>query len=559
MQIVEIDIKNFRGIKSFRQSFYGKKLICLIGRGDSGKSTILEAISYALYPSWNLQLNDNDFFNGDPSNSISIDISIKVPDEFILEEKYGLYLRGYNKDEDKIYDEIKDEHEKILTIRFEMAKDLEPKWYVYNMCQAETFKEINQRDRAKLNCFIVSDYIDKHFTWGVGTPLCSISKGNTSADEHQKKFVEPIRDAISKINEGNFSDLDKCFKEGIISPLISTENTKTFMELKDISYNINKLSLHDENDIPYRLKGKGSKRLLSIAIQLATAQDGAITLIDEIEQGLEPDRVKKLVAELKKKSLETDSQIFITTHSDNVITELGAENLYIIRKDNDKSEALSVSKDLTELVRSCPEAFFSNKIIVCEGKTELGICRSIDNYLQFMSKPAMSYQGCVCTLGGGSSFAQKAALFKQLGFDTHIFCDSDVCCSPAKTELLAQGVAISDCEDGNCIEKQVFKDLPPGAIMELVNYAIADTYKTEKNSFLESIRSTYPEFPDDWKDECAEYIRTALGDKANKKEWFKRIDHGEFLGDVIFKYWDNISSTSCLKNQIEQIIKWVEE
>lgn len=108
MQIVEVEIKNFRGIKSFKQSFQDKKLICLIGRGDSGKSTILEAISYALYPSWNLQLNDNDFYNGDPSSSISIDVSIKVPAEFILEEKYGLYLRGYSKHEDKIFDEIKE-------------------------------------------------------------------------------------------------------------------------------------------------------------------------------------------------------------------------------------------------------------------------------------------------------------------------------------------------------------------------------------------------------------------------------------------------------------------
>ena len=63
MQIVEVDIKNFRGIKTFKQSFYNKKLVCLIGRGDSGKSTILDAIAYALSPNWNVPFNDNDFYN----------------------------------------------------------------------------------------------------------------------------------------------------------------------------------------------------------------------------------------------------------------------------------------------------------------------------------------------------------------------------------------------------------------------------------------------------------------------------------------------------------------
>lgn len=84
MQIVEVNIKNFRGIKTFKQSFYNKKLVCLIGRGDSGKSTILDAISYALSPSWNIPFNDNDFYNGDTSIPITIDISIILPDNFCL-------------------------------------------------------------------------------------------------------------------------------------------------------------------------------------------------------------------------------------------------------------------------------------------------------------------------------------------------------------------------------------------------------------------------------------------------------------------------------------------
>ncbi len=59
--IHEISIKIFRGIKEFKQSLYKTNFICLIGRGDSGKSTILEAISYVLSSSWNFTFYDSDF------------------------------------------------------------------------------------------------------------------------------------------------------------------------------------------------------------------------------------------------------------------------------------------------------------------------------------------------------------------------------------------------------------------------------------------------------------------------------------------------------------------
>jgi len=46
---------------------------------------------------------------------------------------------------------------------------------------------------------------------------------------------------------------------------------------------------------------------------------GGIILIDEIEQGLEPDRIKNLIRSLYK---NTKGQIFIATHSQGVIEEL---------------------------------------------------------------------------------------------------------------------------------------------------------------------------------------------------------------------------------------------
>ena len=82
-KIHTLKIKNFRGFESFEHVFGFSNFICLIGRGDSGKTTILEAISRVLSPSWNLSFYDTDFYNCDISNPIEIEVTLyEVPKRF---------------------------------------------------------------------------------------------------------------------------------------------------------------------------------------------------------------------------------------------------------------------------------------------------------------------------------------------------------------------------------------------------------------------------------------------------------------------------------------------
>jgi predicted ATP-dependent endonuclease of OLD family len=152
--IHRLNIKNFRGIKSFEQVF-SSDFVCIIGRGDVGKSTILEAISHVLSPNWNITYYDNDFYNCDLNNSIEIEAVIKdIPVSLITEEKFGGYINGLNTDTNNIEEELEDHHEKVLIIRLEVDKDLEPKWSV--VCNRHDPKPISATDRGKLNMFITS-------------------------------------------------------------------------------------------------------------------------------------------------------------------------------------------------------------------------------------------------------------------------------------------------------------------------------------------------------------------------------------------------------------------
>src|SRR5690554_800434 len=96
MQIKHIKIANYRGIKHLDWSIR-TPVACLIGPGDSTKSTILDAIEKALSPYWNVAFEDSDFYQADTSNPIEITITvIQIPEALLTEQKFGLYLRGWN-------------------------------------------------------------------------------------------------------------------------------------------------------------------------------------------------------------------------------------------------------------------------------------------------------------------------------------------------------------------------------------------------------------------------------------------------------------------------------
>ncbi len=84
-------ISNFRGIRSLAWGVPDGSLLCLIGRGDATKSTVLEAVRRVFSAQWNLQFDDADFHGCRPGGGLRIEAVVTdFPDEF---RDLGLY--GY--------------------------------------------------------------------------------------------------------------------------------------------------------------------------------------------------------------------------------------------------------------------------------------------------------------------------------------------------------------------------------------------------------------------------------------------------------------------------------
>ncbi|MGB4627041.1 MAG: ATP-binding protein [Erysipelotrichaceae bacterium] len=556
-KIHSLKIENYKGIKEFNHSFNNQSFVCLIGRGDSGKTTILQAIIAVLSPYWDYKFYDTDFYNGNTSKPIIIEASLyDVPEDLLKESKFGLYKRVLLPD-NTIIDNVMEEELKskdILTIRLIVNSDLEPTWHIINYRENQENVEIKANDRAKFNAFIISDYIDSHFSYGRGTPLTSILRKSDSEINTDQIIVEANRRAYESINNNEafkpFEELTTEIKDSALSLGLNIGELKTLIDFNSFLVKGGNISLHDENSIPIRLKGKGTKRLLSIAIQLELikAQNG-ILLIDEVEQGLEPDRAKFLVKRLKDIN---KGQVFITTHSNNVLEELSAKNICLMRKNNNK--LFTFDSDFQDCIRRNARAFFSARVIICEGATEVGICRAFNNHLIESQETNLETKSTSVVDGGGSQLVEYCLKFKKAGFDVCLLCDSDdKDVNERKKELSEKGIKVIDCEEGNSIEKQLFNDLPWEKVLELLEYALELERNGEiKGNVLAQIGiKTICELNDDNKGD-----RKKIGEKAKDKGWFKRQDKGEVLGKAWIDSLDKIEDTR-LKKQYDDLMEWI--
>ena len=140
--------------------------------------------------------------------------------------------------------------------------------------------------------------------------------------------------------------------------------------------------------------------------------------------------------------------------------------------------------------------------------------------------------------------------------DICVLCDSDEKnLNDNKKDMRNEGIKIFDWDENNSIEQQVFSDLPWDAIKELIAYQES---KPSEESVKDSVNSKAEQkLSKDWKEDDTPEIRRALGEAAKGSRWFKRIDHGEFLGSVIFKYFDKIKDKT-LGKRLQELSGWID-
>lgn len=168
-----IRIENFRGLKSF-EWHPNAGLNCIVGSGDSGKSTVIDAIDLVLGLRRSKVFSDADFYLLGSSEPIRIEVTVgDLADPLKNYEKYDLFLRGYNQQEGKIHDELGEGLENVLTLRLTVASDLDPVWSLFSE-RAEAQgreKNLSWGDRVLLAGTRIGTVADYHLSWRKGAVL----------------------------------------------------------------------------------------------------------------------------------------------------------------------------------------------------------------------------------------------------------------------------------------------------------------------------------------------------------------------------------------------------
>lgn len=565
MRIVHLHIENFRGIRSLDWKI-DRDLNCLVGPGDSTKTTILDAIDLVLSPRWNVAFVDSDFYDCNYESAICVRAVVSDPPKsLIAEDKFGLYQCAFDSENGELV-ELEEDSVPVLAVELRVTGNLEPEWHV--VAPGREARHISSKDRESLAVTRLGEFVDRHVTWSRGSSLARMGEGTKTVREviaeAQRSAMKAVRDLQGTSLHDSAKTIETLGRELGVSPrsaYVPGLDAKTFGE-GSVS-----LALHD-GDVPVRMCGLGTRRLLAAAIQKRALKSGGAIVIDEVEHGLEPHRILHLIRTLTKPSDEGKTQLFASTHSPTAVAEFGASGLCVVRCDNGQSQVLGVPTDdeMQGMVRGHPEALLAKVVVVAEGATEGGLLWAFDRFSQGQGRNSFGLIGAVVLDGGGRTVAPGRALaLRRLGFQVAYFGDSDEPPQPSKEEMEQDGVRVFMWPDSMFTELRILTDLPAEALSRA--FALACEYFPPE-SCVDQVKTQLAESParfdgdiNAWLEDGDESkMRIALAKAATpaKKErgWFKSWDRGSLLGDIVFENWDAMDGRPTRKS-FEDFANWL--
>lgn len=548
-RIRKVEIRNFRSIRSldWRPT---EGINCLIGPGDNGKSTILDALDLCLGARRNLMVNDTDFFGLDATQDICISLTLGgLSDSLKNIDTYGEFLRGFDKTTGTIEDEPRKGLETVLTLRLTIKADLEPNWALYSdrMATVEPPHGLAWKDRMTLTPARLGGQPNSNLSWSRGSVLNRLSDERADIGS---ELVRAAREARAGFGTKAASQLAGTLKtvtdtaHNLGVPIGSS--VTALLDAHSVSFGDGAISLHSDSGIPLRSLGTGSSRLLIAGLHRAAAEAASIVLVDEIEFGLEPHRLTRLLNSLGSKENAPPMQVFMTTHSPVVLRELSGAQLFVVRVTAETHSALQVGSgdDVQSTIRCYPEAFLARTVIICEGASEVGLIRGLDDF--------WTKQGCASLQAAGVSYVDtgggdpdrcfyRAEAFQRLGYRVAAIQDNDKTPTPAiVSKFVDAGGYLVAWRYGRALEDELFMSMPASAVSALIERALqltedglVDQHIKTKSSGRASLATVLQDGKDVG---FSAETRMLLGESSRirKAGWFKSIGKMEGVArDVI--------------------------
>jgi hypothetical protein len=442
-----------------------------------------------------------------------------------------------------IHDDPANEDEQVLTIRLSLDSALEPQWAVVKDSNPDP-KAISWRDREIIGVALLGDDVDRNLTWSRGSALARLTDADSSA-QVIAVANRKAREAVSEMQLKEWqqvADQAKTMARDYGAPV---NDLQPGLDARAIRFGQSVLSLHD-GPVPLQSFGLGSKRLAALAVQEAGIGRSSIVLIDEVEHGLEPHRIRRLVKKLCND--RNVGQVIMTSHSPTLVVALAVQHLRFTRYANGQLDVLACDDNgqaaLQPVIRSCPMAVFARAVVVCEGKTEEALCDALNSvWAASHEGEGFELRGIVAVNGGGNSAPEAARQLAKLGDKTVLFADSDRAINPTAQQLTAVGAVVLLWDGNMATEQRIAADVPLAMLQDIVNAACE--IKGER-SCVDSCKTELAKLGGDgtaiahmdlrqWQasgiDEPT--LRTLIGNAAHISEWFKNLNDGRRLAGIV--------------------------
>lgn len=366
-QIYRLDLTRFRAFESLRW-FPSPGMNVILGGGNVGKSTVLDAVALLLHPSNGYTLSDSDYWLREVEEEFLIEAVMHLPD-----------TTGVNRQAGVAWPWEWDGQDAVLPAD---GADGAPRFPVYKVrvrgtADLELVHEIVQPDNSVIG-FSVSlrrgigvvrpagdDRSDRDLRLIQGGALDRLLDDKPlRARLGRKVALDAVEGELSEEARQRLRTLDTTFGERALPQGLGLG----FVGGAGLSINalVGLTAKKGEVSLPLVSWGSGTRRLASLTIADSIQEGAPITVVDELERGLEPYRQRRLVQALR----ETPSQTIVTTHSASVIGAAAGTSLWYIDAMGGigglptEKVAIHQAKD--------PEAFLARLTIVAEGVTEVG-------------------------------------------------------------------------------------------------------------------------------------------------------------------------------------------
>jgi putative ATP-dependent endonuclease of OLD family len=406
--IRKLSIQRYRGIEALEWR-PGPTMNLILGGGDVGKTTILDAVGLLLSASNTTTVSEADYWRRDNNVDFVIEGVVSLPDS-VDPNSFSVQLMPWEwngKDAvlpaDPSNGDVPEAKCAVYRLRVRGTPDLELIWEIVQ--PDESTLQLSSAFRKKIGLVRLSadDRNDRDLRLVFGSALDRLLADPAIKARIAKQVAE--QNLSTAIGDGGNKALEALDLRLAAASLPSgVQLGLTSSHGLSIGALIGLLADRDGVALPLASWGAGTRRMAALEIAATTQADTSITVIDEIERGLEPYRLRQLIGTMKT----AFGQSFVTTHSPVAIQCSAWAKVWYLDATGNIGEL--IQEKIAAQQQRDPETFLARMAVIAEGPTEVGFITRILN-LTFKGDPL----DCGVRVCDGQGNHQTLALLEALG------------------------------------------------------------------------------------------------------------------------------------------------